>query len=219
MRHRALKFHPFGWVLLAVGAIIYLAMPRVLFDTFMADQRLPISLAFMVIACAHLNLRHDYRAPRLCDRAGRCCWRSGCSKCRSVWSDLSRDHGFVPRIGPPHRARLQGAGRLCRSGRRRRRAGPRPRACRLPCHHRAVGAGDDRLHRRRQADPARARRLSRPRRHRRRHAADDRASCCRSPTTRMPRTSSYWSTWTVGLRLSLRAVHRRRITRIPIRRG
>jgi hypothetical protein len=26
----------------------------------MADQRLPISLAFMVIGCAHLNLRHHY---------------------------------------------------------------------------------------------------------------------------------------------------------------
>jgi hypothetical protein len=60
MRHRALKFHSFGWVLLAVGGITYLAMPRIIFETYMADQRLPISLAFMVIACAHLNLRHHY---------------------------------------------------------------------------------------------------------------------------------------------------------------
>ena len=60
MRHRALKFHSLGWVLLVVGSMVYLAMPRVIFETFMADQRLPISLAFMVIACAHLNLRHDY---------------------------------------------------------------------------------------------------------------------------------------------------------------
>jgi hypothetical protein len=60
IRHRALKFHSLGWVLFGVGSIVYLAMPRVIFDTFMADQRLPISLAFMVIACAHLNLRHDY---------------------------------------------------------------------------------------------------------------------------------------------------------------
>ncbi|MEA2903097.1 MAG: hypothetical protein QOI12_484 [Alphaproteobacteria bacterium] len=60
MRHRALQFHSFGWVLLAVGTITYVAMPRVIFDTFMADQRLPISLAFMVIACAHLSLRRDY---------------------------------------------------------------------------------------------------------------------------------------------------------------
>jgi hypothetical protein len=54
---RALRFHAFGFVLLAVGAIVYTAMPRVIFDTYMADQRLPISLAFMVIACAQLDLR------------------------------------------------------------------------------------------------------------------------------------------------------------------
>ena len=60
LRYRTLRFHALGWVLLIVGGIIYLAMPRVIFDTFMADQRLPISLAFMVIACAHLNLRHEY---------------------------------------------------------------------------------------------------------------------------------------------------------------
>jgi hypothetical protein len=55
--HRALRFHPFGFVLLAVGTAMYAALPRVAFDTYMADQRLPISLAFMVIACAQLDLR------------------------------------------------------------------------------------------------------------------------------------------------------------------
>jgi hypothetical protein len=55
--HRALRFHPFGFVLLAVGAIVYAALPRVAFNTYMADQRLPISLAFMVIACTQLDLR------------------------------------------------------------------------------------------------------------------------------------------------------------------
>jgi hypothetical protein len=54
--HRALRFHAFGIVLLAVGAIVYMAMPRIIFDTYMADQRLPISLAFMVAACAQLDL-------------------------------------------------------------------------------------------------------------------------------------------------------------------
>jgi hypothetical protein len=58
-RHRALSYHPMGWMLLAVGALVYLAMPRMIFDTYMADQRLPISLAFMLIACANLNLRND----------------------------------------------------------------------------------------------------------------------------------------------------------------
>jgi hypothetical protein len=60
VRHRALQFHPFGWVLLAVGGVTYLALPRVLFDTYMADQRLPIALAFMIIACAHLDLRDEF---------------------------------------------------------------------------------------------------------------------------------------------------------------
>src|SRR5947199_1469688 len=59
-RHRALQFHPFGWMLLAVGGITYLALPRVLSDTYMADQRLPIALAFMIIACAHLDLRDEF---------------------------------------------------------------------------------------------------------------------------------------------------------------
>jgi hypothetical protein len=60
IRHRALQFHPFGWLLLAVGGVTYIVLPRVLFDTYMADQRLPIALAFMVIACAHLDLRDDF---------------------------------------------------------------------------------------------------------------------------------------------------------------
>jgi hypothetical protein len=60
LRHRALQFHSTGWALLIIGSIVYLAMPRIIFETYMADQRLPISLAFMVIACAHLNLGHDY---------------------------------------------------------------------------------------------------------------------------------------------------------------
>jgi hypothetical protein len=56
--YRALRFHAFGITLLAVGAVVYMAMPRVIFDTYMADQRLPISLAFMVVASAQLDLRH-----------------------------------------------------------------------------------------------------------------------------------------------------------------
>lgn len=57
VRQRMLRFHAFGGVLLAVGAIVYLAMPRIIFDTYMADQRLPVPLAFMVVACAQLDLR------------------------------------------------------------------------------------------------------------------------------------------------------------------
>jgi len=63
LHRRALRFHVFGTVLLAIGGAVYLAMPRVIFDTYMADQRLPISLAFMVVACVQLDfdrfgLRH-----------------------------------------------------------------------------------------------------------------------------------------------------------------
>ena len=57
LRDRALSFHPFGIALVAVGAVIYMALPRLLFDTYMADQRLPISLAFILLACTDLDLR------------------------------------------------------------------------------------------------------------------------------------------------------------------
>jgi hypothetical protein len=56
-RHRALSFHAVGVALLAIGVVIYMALPRVIFETYMADQRLPISLAFMLIACVDLDLR------------------------------------------------------------------------------------------------------------------------------------------------------------------
>jgi hypothetical protein len=59
IREQALKFHPFGYALLAIGALAYLAMPRIIFDTYMADQRMPIALAFLIVACAHINLRHQ----------------------------------------------------------------------------------------------------------------------------------------------------------------
>ncbi|HEX2654314.1 MAG TPA: hypothetical protein VHN11_11775 [Xanthobacteraceae bacterium] len=58
VRHRLLRLHPVGWFLLTIGLAVYLAMPRVLFDSYLADQRLPVALAFMMIACVHLQLRH-----------------------------------------------------------------------------------------------------------------------------------------------------------------
>lgn len=57
LRDRALSFHTFGIAVLAVGAVIYMVLPRLLFDTYMADQRLPISLAFILLACIDLDLR------------------------------------------------------------------------------------------------------------------------------------------------------------------
>jgi hypothetical protein len=57
-RHRMLHFHPVGWAILAVGTVVYLAMPRQLFAAYMADQRLPIALAFVLIACMWMEFRH-----------------------------------------------------------------------------------------------------------------------------------------------------------------
>jgi hypothetical protein len=56
-RDRAVRFHAVGAGLLVIGVAVYVALPRVVFETYMADQRLPISLAFMLIACIDLDLR------------------------------------------------------------------------------------------------------------------------------------------------------------------
>jgi hypothetical protein len=56
-RAGVLHFHPLGWFLLGVGGLVYLAMPRAIFAAHLADQRLPIALAFMLIACFQLELR------------------------------------------------------------------------------------------------------------------------------------------------------------------
>lgn len=57
-RRSVLRFHPLVWALLAVFGIVYLAMPRILFASYMADQRLPIAVAFMAIACLDVRLHH-----------------------------------------------------------------------------------------------------------------------------------------------------------------
>ncbi|MBI3703003.1 MAG: hypothetical protein HY244_03910 [Rhizobiales bacterium] len=53
----ALGFHPVGWTIFGVGAVAYLALPRAIFGAHLADQRLPIALAFMLIACFTVELR------------------------------------------------------------------------------------------------------------------------------------------------------------------
>jgi hypothetical protein len=58
IRHRVLRFHPLIWVLLIVGGAVYFTLPRVMFDTYMTDQRVPIGIAFMLFACGDLLLRH-----------------------------------------------------------------------------------------------------------------------------------------------------------------
>ena len=58
VRHNLMRFHPLLVVMIAVCCAVYLAMPRVAFATYMADQRLPIAFVFMLIACMDIDLRH-----------------------------------------------------------------------------------------------------------------------------------------------------------------
>jgi hypothetical protein len=55
-RKGILRMHPFGWALLAVGGVVYVAMPRAVFSTHLADQRLPIAVVFMLIAALDIDL-------------------------------------------------------------------------------------------------------------------------------------------------------------------
>ena len=52
-----LTFNPAGWAILAVGCVAYLALPRAMFGAHLADQRLPIAIAFMLVACFEVDLR------------------------------------------------------------------------------------------------------------------------------------------------------------------
>jgi hypothetical protein len=58
VRRNVLRFHPLLFMLIVVGAAVYLTLPRVMFDTYMTDQRVPIGVAFMLFACGDLELRH-----------------------------------------------------------------------------------------------------------------------------------------------------------------
>ena len=57
LRNRALSFHAFGFAMLAVASVVYLALPRVMFDTYMVDSRLPIAVVFILIACIGVDFR------------------------------------------------------------------------------------------------------------------------------------------------------------------
>jgi hypothetical protein len=60
IRHRVLKFHRLAVVMLVVGGIIYFSLPRVMFDTYMTDQRVPLGLTFMLFACGDLDARRRF---------------------------------------------------------------------------------------------------------------------------------------------------------------
>ncbi len=57
VRHNILRFHPLALALIGVGTVVYLALPRIMFDTYMTDQRVPLGVAFMLFACGDLDLR------------------------------------------------------------------------------------------------------------------------------------------------------------------
>lgn len=48
-RRRLLGLHVAGWLLFAFCAVTFLAMPRVLFGSWLADQRMPIAIVFLLI--------------------------------------------------------------------------------------------------------------------------------------------------------------------------
>ena len=55
-----LRIHPFGLLILGVGLVVFMAMPRAIFAAHLADQRLPIALLFMFVACVDLRLRSGF---------------------------------------------------------------------------------------------------------------------------------------------------------------
>ena len=59
-RDRLLRVHRLALVVLVVGTVVYMAMPRILFASYMADQRLPVAIAFMLLACFDLEMRTQF---------------------------------------------------------------------------------------------------------------------------------------------------------------
>jgi hypothetical protein len=87
---RALRLHPVGWIILALGAVVYVAMPGFMFSTYMADQRLPIALVFLIMGCVDLQLqRRGERAAALALLAGLLVARV--IEVEVNWRDLSRE--------------------------------------------------------------------------------------------------------------------------------
>lgn len=55
LRHRLVSFHPAGIVLVVLGSAAYMAMPAIMFGSYMADQRLPIAIFLMFIGFGRLR--------------------------------------------------------------------------------------------------------------------------------------------------------------------
>jgi hypothetical protein len=88
-RHGIVHVHPVGWALLGVGAAVYLALPRALFAAHLADQRLPIALAFMLVACIRVDLR-DRRLQAGFVALVAVVLALRLAEVETVWNDLSR---------------------------------------------------------------------------------------------------------------------------------
>lgn len=56
--HKLLRVHSMLLPLVLVAGLVYLAMPRVIFASYMADLRLPVAIAFMILATIQVDLRH-----------------------------------------------------------------------------------------------------------------------------------------------------------------
>ncbi len=59
-RTRMISLHPVGWYLLALGIAVFMAMPRQFFSSWVADQRLPIALVFMLIGFVDFRDSHRW---------------------------------------------------------------------------------------------------------------------------------------------------------------
>ena len=150
VRHRILHFHPLALVLVVVGSIVYFALPRVMFDTYMADQRVPIGVVFMLFACGDLELR------RRLVRRGFLVILLVLIAARLIeidvnWSQLSELDQRVPLRSASHCAGVEGLRRLCRPLARRRCARTRSRSSCLYRDDRALRAGNDAFYDGRQA--------------------------------------------------------------------
>ncbi len=98
IRRRVLHFHPLGWTLLIAGGVLYMAMPRAIFAAHLADQRLPVAILFMLIACFSIDLP---------TRAWRAAFAAGLlllvavrtAEVQYVWNDLSlRSSDFLQSV-------------------------------------------------------------------------------------------------------------------------
>jgi hypothetical protein len=59
VRTRLIGFHPAALVLAAIGVLAFLAMPAIMFGSYMADQRLPIAIFLMLLGFGRLRYASD----------------------------------------------------------------------------------------------------------------------------------------------------------------